>query len=192
MGLDPFTRATKEVKVTISLDVFCDSLQAAIDYNLSGRMNWSERQQLFVLTIDNVRKFVSPPVGTSLTEYINISPREFMQILGTEGGQAIRKTLWVDLQHGYWRSLDGIVLVTDFRFDHEVPALDQIVVVTRPGITRVNNHKSEDLPEELTILPTDKYEGRPVAYVHNRGSMEHLESLAVSLASNLVRGPVKG
>lgn len=185
VGLDPHTRETKEVKQTFSLDVFCDNLQHAIDTVLRNRMTQDNRTRLYCLMVEHTAHFVSEPVGSEYTQYINISPREFMQVFGTEAGQAIHRRVWVDMATTSWRARDGYVLVTDFRFPHEAPALDTVVTVINQRIQRVNNHVSEDLPYQLTSRWTPKVAGKKNYYAFNNASRECLGMDAEVLAGRI-------
>lgn len=188
--LDPYNRGTKEVSVTVSRDIFCDSLQHAIDTVLRKRMNPAIRAGLYELMVQHTEQFTSEPVGSEFVQYMNISPRQFMQILGTEAGQAIYKQLWVDMLMFDHKDYNGFLLVTDFRFDHEVDALQEIVLVDRPGLAPVNGHVSEALPARLLHEPTREFiDKRLIRRVMNDSNQEFL---AGPVAADLVFDVLEG
>lgn len=170
IGLHPYDRGLKEVRRTFDQSDFNAALQAGIDVVLGERLPEKERADLYSYTVEALEKFCyrqccglgervdcySPPeCCCNPDEYIGLSPREFMQVLGTEGGQNVRKTLWVELARSLWDCLPGYVLVPDCRFAHELDVLDRLVLVIRPGTMPVNQHASERLAYDLTqgIIP---------------------------------------
>ncbi|KAG0163903.1 hypothetical protein DFQ30_010805, partial [Apophysomyces sp. BC1015] len=124
-----------------------------MDKMLGQRLTDEDRAALYAYTVEALEKFMYEGV-------IEVSPREFMQVFGTEGGQRLRKTLWVDIASPLWNALPGIVLVPDTRFVHELAVLDDLILVMRPGTFPVNGHISEQLALKLmdgvdpaTIVP---------------------------------------
>ncbi|AKM29413.1 hypothetical protein AB870_03575 [Pandoraea faecigallinarum] len=179
-GFDVHDRAKKEKRVLFNWSVLSDRLFNAIESYLQGRLTDNDRALLWTYTIEALEPRMFDDAGRSA---ISISPREFMQILGTEGGQRVRKTLWVELAVDQWRSLPGIVIVTDFRFEHEAAVLDRCICVTRKDVVRVNEHVSENLAEQLTNYT------RPASLSHllvelvaNNGTIADLERQADSFA----------
>lgn len=165
----------------IQWSVFIDNLFDAIEDVLVSRLCDNDRALLWTYTVEAIEPRMFDDAGTT---YVSISPREFMQILGTEGGQRVRKTLWVDIALAEWRSSPGAVIVTDFRFAHEAGALDYCICINRPGHARVNNHPSEDMADMLTrrIVP-DFLSKLAVSFVHNSGTQEELETQAAQFAN---------
>ncbi|KVE35693.1 deoxynucleotide monophosphate kinase family protein [Burkholderia sp. BDU5] len=168
IGLEPYDRERKEKRVCMNVDDFCDSFQHAMDKVLGQRLPDEDRAALYAYTVEALEKFMYEDV-------IELSPREFMQVYGTEGGQRLRKTLWVDLASSLWNALPGIVLVPDTRFAHELAVLDDLILVVRPGTLPVNGHVSEQLALKLmdgadpaTIAPGLRfyrlYNNRPQAF----------------------------
>lgn len=181
VGLNPFDRATKETKQLIPVEGrngLPFRLQAELSRYLP-LMDAADMAALGSFTLLACHKFIA--LGG-----LHISPREFMQVLGTEGGQRVRPTLWVDYQRDAWKQLAGIVLVPDFRFYHELPPLSAVFNVVRPGVGRVNAHVSEDLPDLLTRVVVPVIEGKPVTYVLNDRDQPHLQQTAALHAAMLL------
>lgn len=78
---------------------------------------------------------------------VNMSPRQFMQLLGTEVGQYVSKTFWVDLLYSRDHTAD-YTLITDVRFPHETDKLDALIYVER-GVQAVAKHVSESHYKKL-------------------------------------------
>jgi hypothetical protein len=180
MGLEPYDRTMKEQRRVMFYVEFCDSLYQAIEDVLAERMVDEVRVALYAFTVEACEKFCYHDSYDGETRRcIEISPREFMQVLGTEGGQRVRQGLWVDTALMQWRSFPGFVLVTDCRFEYEVKKLDRLFVVSRPGVTRVNQHVSEDLAEKLTNGIRPAFVAlESMLPVNNSGSIEFLDSFA--------------
>lgn len=72
-------------------------------------------------------------------EWLGKSPRELLQLLGTEFGRGmIRDDIWVERARRVWRDHKGAgVVVTDIRFDNEAAAIREdggfVLEVVRPG-----------------------------------------------------------
>lgn len=177
VGLDPFDRGKKETKHAMSPDEFCDKVYEAIEKVLIERMPEDDRSMLYAYTIEACDKFIIDRDATYPT--MHISPREFMQILGTEGGQQVRQTLWVDLARLLWQAFPGYVLVTDTRFAHEVKVVDHLLCVVRPGVAPVNDHPSEQLARKLTMgLRPASVPLNRLHYVENNGTLDDIPELA--------------
>ncbi|MGA4005346.1 hypothetical protein ACI2US_03130 [Ralstonia nicotianae] len=185
VGLNPYSRDTKEQRRLIQWSVFLDDLFDGIECILGKHMSDNDRALLWTYTVEAIEPRMFDDSGTT---YISISPREFMQILGTEGGQRVRKTLWVDIAVAAWKQAEGAVIVTDFRFAHEAAALDYCVCINRPGTPRVNGHVSEDMAETLTrrIVP-DYLNKVAVSFVQNTGTQDELETQAAQYANVLAK-----
>ncbi|CAH0444321.1 hypothetical protein LMG10661_00800 [Ralstonia syzygii subsp. syzygii] len=185
VGLNPFIRDAKEKRKLLSWGALCDRVFDAIEEVLNTLVDDNDRALLWTYTVEALEPMAFDDAGTKV---ISISPREFMQILGTEGGQRVRKTLWVDAAVGEWRTSPGAVLVTDFRFAHEAPVLDYAICINRPGHRRVNNHPSEDMADMLTrrIVP-DYLSKLAVSFVQNAGTQEELEVQAAQFANVLAK-----
>jgi len=188
VGLDPYDRQCKEVQSTFTLDGFCDAFQHGIDEVLGSRLSEHERAELYAFTMEALTRFTFEGFGGT---DICLSPREFMQVLGTEGGQRVRPNLWVDLAVARWSDAPGTVLVPDCRFERERETLDALVLVTRPGILPVNNHASEQLAARLTLAADSgafRLDDGPFVRLRNDGDKEELRAGAQVLARHLMEG----
>lgn len=174
MGLNPYDRETKERKHTFYHGRFWGLLCEAVEAVLAERVAAQDRARLCGFVIDAVTKRFSR-VGCQ----VSISPRELMQIIGTEGGQRVHKGLWADAALMQWRALPGYVLVPDCRFEHEAKQMNYLFVVCRPGIVRNSAHVSEALAERLTngirpnVIPL-----HALRRVDNHGTLDDLNTLA--------------
>jgi len=181
--LDPYDRRYKEAKHTFTMEGFCDALQYGIDAVLGGKLPAGDRAALYSHTVDALAPFMWEGWGGT---DISLSPREFMQVLGTEGGQRVRQTLWVELAERRWRNYAGVVLVPDVRFSHELALLDRLILVTRPGVEPVNGHPSEHLAATLTQGRTGS--SPFLRRLYNGGSAAKLAYRARKMAGRLARG----
>ncbi|CDK30096.1 hypothetical protein AMP1_24 [Burkholderia phage AMP1] len=181
IGLEPYDRALKEKRRCMSVDDFCDSFQHAIDKVLGHRLSDEDRAALYCYTVEALDKF-------KYDDVIELSPREFMQVFGTEGGQSVSQSLWVDLATSLWHALPGVVLVPDTRFAHELMVLDDLILVVRPGTIPPNGHVSERLALRLmegadprTIAPGIRF-----YRLYNNRPQQFFERAAEKLAAAFV------
>lgn len=118
---------------------------------------------------------------------ISISPRRFQQLLGTEVCRAIDPDCFV-------KRIDAMrqVIVTDCRFQNEMDAMDEILLVVRPGIAPVANHESERLAAELTQAYLDcgemhfMFMGKRIRVVDNSGTLADLELEAEFISRSML------
>jgi len=184
--LDPYDRAGKEVRRTFHPSSFCAALQTAIDAVLEAHLPEDERAALYAYTVAALTPFLWADWDGPR---ISVSPREFMQALGTGGGQRVRPTLWVDLATGCWRAFDGTVLVTDVRFVRELAVLDRLILVERPGLAPVNSHPSEKLAQQLSRSEwVGNYRCLPAVTLYNHPTQSKMEYRARHLGSRCARG----
>lgn len=103
-----------------------------------------------------------------------ISPREFMQVFGTDVVRAVKPNAWVQHLQGK----DGNLIVPDVRFENEL--CDYNLLITREFETPRPTHPSEQYAWDLWHNPVPKYENHVQGYVHNdiNVSLETLEYLA--------------
>jgi len=184
--LEPYVRELKETPRTFTLDSFCDWFQHGIDAMLGDYLSEHERAELYAFTMEALQKYVWSDWDC---DCITLSPREFMQALGTEGGQRVRQSLWVEIASRRWQDLPGTVLVPDVRFEHELDVLDKAVLVLRPGLKNIPDHPSERLARQLDRgdwrgVP-DRLE--PVLFLRNDGGVGLLEWKAQCLAQRLIQ-----
>lgn len=178
IGLEPYDRNLKEKRRSFDLDEFCDSFQAALDTVLGQRLEEHDRAELYAFTVEALEKF-------TYGSMIGLSPREFMQVLGTEGGQRVRRKLWVELASLLWNALPGFVIVSDVRFGHELQVLDDLLLVIRPGVAAVNSHPSERLAHQLTNGADHGIPWLKQTTVMNDGGLHQLDENARRLADQL-------
>lgn len=140
VGLDSNTRETKEKEVTLLFSDFEEVLMQEIDIHLAGAATMDERCELFAFFIDAlVRRghLHYGPAGNTL----RISPRVFMQLLGTEGGRRVDPEFWVRMTVALATDVD-YAIVPDVRFPNEFAAMDSMWA--RDGYDdRVAEHASE-------------------------------------------------
>jgi hypothetical protein len=169
MGLDPHKRETKETPFIIGRDDFENRLFDAIELKLCRLLPMNDRAALYAYTFDDCEKFRYDKAA--LYEYYSISPRQFMQTLG-EAGRKVRADFWIDLAQRKWKSLPGVVLVTDCRYANEAAVADQVLLVVRNDLEPVNPHVSEQLALSLTL---GEYSIPGQELIDNNGSLEDLE-----------------
>ena len=103
-----------------------------------------------------------------------ISPREFMQVFGTDVVRAVKPNAWVQ----YLQGKEGNLIVPDVRFENEL--CDYNLLITREFETPRPTHPSEQYAWDLYHNPVPKYENHVQGYVYNDTtvSLETLEYLA--------------
>lgn len=176
-GLRPFDREHKEVTVSISFEHFELTLIEAITKELElvvGEDDLCELYASFVTVLRNQGYLV-----TNRRDVLTISPRRFCQLLGTEGGRAVRDTFWIDvLKAGVKRARNiDFVLVPDVRFPNEALAVDRVASVYRGGVAPVEAHESESHIENIAEQAD--------FHVDNTESVEHLAEEADRIAGYL-------
>jgi len=132
-----------------------------------------------VFSTDDGENYPESPITTS--------PRRFQQLLGTEVCRAIDQDCFV-------KRIDAMhqVIVTDCRFQNEMAAMDEILLVVRPGVQPVASHESEQLAAELTqaYLDCDEtrfmFMGRVIHVVDNSGNLDELEQDAKHISRFLL------
>lgn len=151
-GLEPYDRHEKERLRAMDYETFSARFFDAIEDVLRDRLDDNTRALLYSFTMDALQKYRTSTVYDGVeVEQINLSPRIFMQVLGTEGGQSVCKTLWVDLAAADWAHRPGFVLCSDVRFNHEFPVCDHAFLLVRNQADMVAEHKSEKLAQLLTL-----------------------------------------
>lgn len=177
VGLDPYTRETKERVVKKRYSFFAGKLIDAINRHLGDFAGEEDLANLFAHFTTALTD--GGYLRTSLADFLEISPRRFCQLLGTEGGRAVRTSFWNDVlvarckRQDYKRKLD-IVIVTDVRFPDEALPVDDIITIKRDGIDAVAAHESESHYDFL--------EQESAWIIENNGSLADLEQDAKDLA----------
>lgn len=85
------------------------------------------------------------------------TPRYAMQTLGGEWGRdRIHEDLWANVAV---RGVDGPTVFDDVRHNNEAAAIRSmggvVICLSRPGVTRQSDHKSEDLPRYNALVMND-------------------------------------
>ena len=94
-----------------------------------------------------------------------ISPREFMQLYGTEFWREVHPEIFIKLLRDQYENC----IVSDVRFENEAAICDRLIVVKRNGVEPVNAHKSE-------IFATRFHEGSvPYVIIENNGTLDDLK-----------------
>ncbi|HDR9131356.1 adenylyl-sulfate kinase [Burkholderia vietnamiensis] len=170
VGLDPFNRDRKETPRVIGEDDLTDRCWNALETALCRLLPARDRAALWAYFFDDLNdRFIRDRSATY--PYYEISPRQFMQALGT-AGRKVRDTFWIELAQKKWAALPGVVLVTDCRFENEAAVADKIILVRRPDAPPVAEHVSEQFSAALTegavTIPG-------MELIDNDGSLEELE-----------------
>lgn len=156
VGLDPYNRERKEVEVSIRYSHFELCLIEAVVSELGDVVGEESLSDLYATFVTVLRD--SGYLVTKRQDILTISPRRFCQLLGTEGGRAVRQSFWNDvlvarvkrfgsqshpLSQRRWPPAADIVLVTDVRFPDETLPVDTLIAIDRPGVAPVAGHDSE-------------------------------------------------
>jgi len=172
------SRELKEIEHVIEGGEFENKLMAGIDSALYMQMSGHQRATLFAYMMDACEVH-GKDWQSSFGPYYSISPRQFLQKLGTEAGRRMHDDLWVDVARQRWDAAKGLVLVTDVRFENEVQACDKLIFVKRPGAGAVNAHVSEKLARDID-LGSVSVPG--IEFIDNDGTLEDLEVEVATMA----------
>lgn len=135
-------RELKEVVVTKSYADLSATLFDAIEDTLGSLLDDNTRAHLYATAFDYIQEHLVVAEADDFTE-IECSPRTFMQVFGTEIGQAVDKLIWCKVLFSRAaRSICDYVLVPDLRFPHEMPYVDHVVFIDR-DVPAVAGHVSE-------------------------------------------------
>ena len=100
----------------------------------------TERNLPKLLTLRDL--FTDPATGR-IQE--TITPREFMQLYGTEYWRSISSNVWVNLVQDKYDDC----IVPDVRFADEAMIFDLLIVIKRDGVVPVSSHISEELAKQF-------------------------------------------
>ena len=147
IGLDVIDRDKKEVIVSRRFGHFELSLIEAIMEELEDYCGEDDLCDLYASFVTILRS--SGYLTTSRQDVLSISPRRFCQLLGTEGGRAVRPTFWVDVFRARAAKVRSkYVVAPDVRFANEAAVCDVLIGVRRPSVFPVEPHASEkEIPE---------------------------------------------
>lgn len=151
LGLAAYDRDRKEVWVTLLFDDFEERLILEIDCALGHVASMEERCELFSFFVEALADrghLHYGPAGNTL----HISPRVFMQLLGTEAGRRVSTNFWVDLAGRLQQASEVEFSVTsDVRFPNEADSVD--VLLGRVGdVPPVAPHASEQHIVDLLAI----------------------------------------
>ena len=103
----------------------------------------TERNLPKLLTLRDL--FTDPATGR-IQE--TITPRQFMQLYGTEYWRSISSNVWVNLVQDKYDDC----IVPDVRFADEAMIFDLLIVIKRDGVAPVSSHISEELAKQFKDL----------------------------------------
>lgn len=179
LGFSPFVRETKEIYSEVMFPDFEQALMEAIEYNLSGLVYDDDLAMMFAYTLEELRE-----QGNLCGDTLTISPRRLLQIIGTEGGRAVRDSFWEEVLLSQTEvDADEIIpsafLVTDVRFPNEAEIPNRLVYVGRDDVAPLAEHESERHIKSIA---------ENVAHdaVSNNGTLEELSLCARDLATSII------
>jgi hypothetical protein len=171
-------RDLKEAPHFFDREDFEARVQFGIDSVLGDFLTENKRAELYTLMVESCEQFQYQQHSLSREQY-KISPRQFLQHLGTEAGRKMDPDLWVKAAVTGWKKQSGVVLVTDPRFHNEVDVLDQFLFVKRPGVAPVHAHPSEEL---AAAIDSGVLSVPGIEFIDNDGSLEDFEVECATLA----------
>ena len=170
-------REHKEQTVCRVFPCFEEELHKAIEEHLGGLPD-NTKAELFARTVEVLRNGHYLRSGL-FDDTLEISPRKFMQLFGTDAGRACNSSLWIEALHQRTAGYDHVI-ITDVRFTEEANYCNYLIYVVRDQSDLPTDHVSEENHSEL-ILRSDRR-------VYNYGSFGDLTANAAFLAKELVRG----
>jgi hypothetical protein len=173
-------RKLKETPHVFDVPRFLAALAVGIDMVLYRHLKPVQRQSM----VDEMYRLLSEAklfrdTGHWTGGEIHISPRQFLQNLGTAGTNTV-PGLWVDTGMKDFSKRKGVVLVTDCRFEEECSKMDVLLFVKRSGVQPVRPHKSE----ALAIAINDGASFPGLEFIDNDGTLEDLEREVASFATS--------
>lgn len=133
-------REFKEQYVYRIFTCFEEELHKAIEEHLGGLPD-NTKAELFARTVEVLRNGYYLRSGWS-DDTLEISPRRFMQLFGTEVGRTCNSNLWIEALHQRTAGYDHVI-ITDVRFVEEADYCDSLIYVTRGNEVPVADHESE-------------------------------------------------
>lgn len=179
LGFSPYVRETKELYSEVMFPDFEQALMEATESNLSGLVSDDDLAMLFAYTLEELRD-----QGNLHGDTLSISPRRLCQIIGTEGGRAVRESFWEDVLLAQTETdpdeiVPAMFLVTDVRFPNEASIPDRLVYVGRDDVAPVAEHESERHIKHIA-------EEMAHDAVSNNGTLEELALCARDLATSII------
>ena len=169
-------REFKEQMVCRIFSCFEEELHKAIEEHLGGLPD-NTKAELFARTVEVLRNGHYLRSGL-FDDTLDISPRKFMQLFGTEAGRACNSNLWIEALHQRTAGYTHVVL-TDVRFMEEANYCDYLIYVVRDSSVRTD-HVSEENHSKLMLCADRR--------VYNDGSYSDLAAVAAVIAKELARG----
>lgn len=105
-----------------------------------------------------------------------ISPREFMQLYGTEFWREIYPEIFIKLACDQYESC----IISDIRFENEASMCDRLIVVKRNGVEPVNAHSSE-----LFAVSGFEHINIPYQVIENNGTLDDLKESVKKCIDNI-------
>lgn len=178
----PQGRKAKEKECTRYYGDFADELQDKIEHFL-GYMEDNDKAQLYALFLDRLEgighlEYADHDKGEEVDK-LTISPRSFLQILGT-AGRDIRPEFWVDAFKARNAGRTGYCIVSDVRMPNEADICDKLIWLDRRGTGPVNKAASEQHYEELRKRSNLTY--------YNDWDLPTMRQDAGRLAGDIIRG----
>lgn len=170
-------REFKEQTVCHIFPCFEEELHKAIEEHLGGLPD-NTKAELFARTVEVLRNGHYLRSGL-LYDTLEISPRKFMQLFGTEAGRACNSNLWIEALHQRTVGYEHVI-ITDVRFIEEANYCDYLIYVVRGLSYLPTNHVSEENHSKLMSCADRR--------VYNDGSYADLAAVAAVIAKELVRG----
>lgn len=147
LGLSAYDRAAKEKVISRRFKHFELSLIEAINEELSDVVVEDDRCELYAHFVTKLRD--EGFLTTRRQDVLTISPRQFCQLLGTEGGRAVRKSFWIDVLLTRADDSCDVWLIPDVRFLNEARVMDSVLFVDNGRELSVSAHSSETHFQEL-------------------------------------------
>ena len=148
---------------------------------------------------NRLEKFLSKLRVSTLDAQVGLSPRTFLQQLGTEFGRSISPTVWNDIAvrraHQALSSEANLVIITDIRFRNEIMGVDnaggQVILVKNPQTETLGGQNATHQSEaELANIPEFWFD---MVFINDKTKgLEHLESMVKSHLVEYKPKPVLG
>lgn len=108
----------------------------------------------------------------------SISPRQFMQLYGTEFWREINQDIFVKVAADKYSSC----IFADVRFPNEASVCDRLIHISREDVSPVAAHTSEAFHQAIARHPEPDWLGVPIIRIANNGTLSDLEAELISLS----------
>ena len=170
-------RESKERRMWRIFPCFEEELHKAIEKHLGGLPD-NTKAELFARTVEVLRNGHYLRSGM-FDDTLEISPRRFMQLFGTEAGRTCNSNLWIEALHQRTAGYDHVI-ITDVRFIEEANYCDSLIYVVRGNEVPVADHESESNRFKLESMADIE--------VFNEDDLETLAEAADFIAKGIYRG----